>query len=143
MSPKEFEETIKDAKYDLEIAIATMDYLEKKENRKFIINQALSKLMKESQGTKQYQYQLENSKKLKEFKSVIKEHFKYIIRHCDKPRKTNFMEYKGEIKFLDAYCDFYTHAINIVNKKLNKKQLIRDNIKAYLEEIKKNLHCSD
>ena len=142
MSPKEIEEGIQKVKQDLEIQVYTMDYLEIKENRTYIIDKSLKRLIKKDKGNKSYHYELEDKKKYKAFKSTIKEHFKFILLDCNKPLETNFKDYKGEIKLLEAYCDFYNYAIEIVNKKLKNKQLVRDNLKHYFKKIKMEIHCS-
>ena len=143
MSPKEIVEEVREIKQDLEIQVYTMDYLEIKENQKYIINKSLKKLKKKAKGNKSYQYELTDKKQLNEFKTTIKEHFKYILKDCDKPLETNFKDYKGEIKQLEAFCDFYDYAIGVVNKKLKKKQLVRENLEHYFQKIKKEIHCTN
>ncbi|HFU76047.1 MAG TPA: hypothetical protein ENK66_07360 [Arcobacter sp.] len=143
MSPKEVEKAIKESRSNLEIQVLTMDYLEKKDNRKLIIDKALKKLKKNLLGSKSYEYELENPKKINTFKTTIKEHFRFILEDCNKPLETNFNDYKGEITMPEAYCDFYNEAIEVVKKELKNKKLIKDNLTHYFKKIKIYLSCSD
>lgn len=142
MSPQEIITGIKRTRQDLEIQVYTMDFLEKKENKKFIIEKALKKLIKSNNGDKTYHFVLKNDTALKKFKTTINRHFEYIIKDCDKPDEPTFNDYKGEIDINEAYCDFYDYAIKVTNKKLKNQKLIKENLNYYFNKIQSYIHCS-
>jgi len=141
MSPKNFINELNDIEDDCDIAIYTMEYLEIKKNRKAIIKSSLKELQENNKGEESYHYFLDNKENLQRFKNNIKEHFKYIINHCNKPLITDFENYKGEIDLLNAYCQFYENAITFINLELKNKKLIKDNLEKYFIKIKEKLNC--